>query len=109
MVRLNHFIVAMLMFAAAAAIAAPPGGVPADGTLSFDIIRNGIRFTGMPGFATVPVEEDAETWGLVHFIRRLPQLSEQDLAEMKNHNPVSRKQLEEEDEIRRFLAGDDVR
>ena len=78
-----------------------------DGEL-FYIIRNGIRFTGMPGFATVPVEEDAETWGLVHFIRRLPQLSAQDLAEMKQHNPVNRKQLEEEDEIRRFLAGDDV-
>lgn len=46
MVRLKHFIVAMLMFAATVALAAPPGGVPADGTLSFDIIRNGSRIGG---------------------------------------------------------------
>lgn len=78
-----------------------------DGEL-FYIIRNGIRFTGMPGFATDPVEEDTETWGLVHFIRRLPTVSATELKEMMEHNPVSRKQLEEEEEMRRFLAGESI-
>ena len=62
----------------------------------------------MPGFAVDPAEEDTETWGLVHFIRHLPKLSAAELTEMMEHNPVSRKQLEEEAEMRRFLAREDV-
>ena len=73
----------------------------------FYIIRNGIRFTGMPGFGSGPAEEDLETWGLVHFIRRLPRLSAEDLTRMKQHNPISRQKLAEEEEIRRFLEGTD--
>ena len=34
-----------------------------DGEL-FWIIRNGIRFTGMPAFGSAPAEEDEETWPL---------------------------------------------
>lgn len=41
-----------------------------DGEL-FYIIRNGVRFTGMPGWAGALTRED--TWNLVLFIRRLPQ------------------------------------
>lgn len=52
-----------------------------DGEL-FYIIRNGIRFTGMPGWGG----EDEENWKLVHFIRRLPQLSQQELELMNEIN-----------------------
>lgn len=53
-----------------------------DGEL-FYIIRNGIRFTGMPGWGG----EDEENWKLVLFIRRLPQLSPQELELMEEKNP----------------------
>lgn len=41
-----------------------------DGEL-FYIIKNGIRFTGMPGWGG----EDEENWKLVLFVRHLPRLS----------------------------------
>lgn len=74
----------------------------------FWIIRNGIRFTGMPGFGTEPADEDVQTWHLVRFIRHLPDLTPTELDEMKALNPVSRKELEEDERIQRFLAGGDV-
>jgi hypothetical protein len=52
-----------------------------DGEL-FYILRNGIRFTGMPGWGG----EDDENWKLVHFIRRLPQLSQKELELMNEVN-----------------------
>ena len=45
----------------------------------FSIIRNGIRFTGMPGWGG----EDDENWKLVLFIRHLPKLSAQELKLME--------------------------
>ena len=72
----------------------------------FSVIRNGIRFTGMPAFGEGPPEDDRETWHLVHFIRHLPSLTAEELAEMQDLNPKSRAALREEEEIRRFLAGD---
>ena len=77
-----------------------------DGEL-FAIIENGVRLTGMPAWGRPGPEDDEETWQLVHFIRRLPQLSANELAEMEPLNPRSPKQLEEEQAIRRFLAGED--
>jgi mono/diheme cytochrome c family protein len=46
-----------------------------DGEL-FYIIRNGIRFTGMPGWE----EDDDDTWRLVLFIRQLPELNSKDVG-----------------------------
>jgi mono/diheme cytochrome c family protein len=48
----------------------------------FYIIKNGIRFTGMPGWGG----EDEENWKLVLFIRHLPQLSAKELELMKEIN-----------------------
>lgn len=76
-----------------------------DGEL-FWIIENGIKLTGMPAWGTPSPDDDAETWELVHFIRRLPELSAEDLARMKRFNPVSRAAIEEELEMERFLAGE---
>jgi len=78
-----------------------------DGEL-FYIIENGVRFTGMPAWGTESTDDDRDTWGLVRFIRRLPALTPEELAEMESLNPKSRKELEEEEEIRRFLAGEDL-
>ncbi len=53
-----------------------------DGEL-FYIIKNGVRFTGMPGWGG----EDEENWELVLFIRHLPRLStrERELMNEINH------------------------
>ena len=52
-----------------------------DGEL-FYIIRNGVRFTGMPGWGG----EDEDNWKLVLFIRHLPQLTQKELELMKEVN-----------------------
>jgi mono/diheme cytochrome c family protein len=52
-----------------------------DGQL-FYIIKNGIRFTGMPGWGV----EDEDNWKLVLFIRHLPDLSPKELELMKEVN-----------------------
>lgn len=78
-----------------------------DGEL-FWIIENGIKLTGMPAWGRPGPEDDGESWELVHFIRRLPALPEAELIEMKRRNPVSRADLEQEMEMERFLAGEDL-
>ncbi|GIW41951.1 MAG: hypothetical protein KatS3mg076_2528 [Candidatus Binatia bacterium] len=78
-----------------------------DGELYY-IIRNGIRFTGMPAWVEEEEEEDddRETWKLVHFIRHLPDITEEEIAEMERLNPKSAREWEEEEAIRRFLEGE---
>lgn len=49
-----------------------------DGEL-FAIIRDGIRFTGMPGWGG----EEEDNWKLVLFIRHLPKLTDEELNLMK--------------------------
>lgn len=92
---------------------APDMTLPATQSLSdgalFAIIENGVRLTGMPAWGQPGPEDDQETWELVHFIRRLNQLTPDELSEMESLNPKSRKDIEEEDAIRKFLAGEDDR
>lgn len=56
-----------------------------DGEL-FYIIKNGIRFTGMPGWGG----SDEDNWKLVLFLRHLPKLTTQELEFMTeiNHMPA---------------------
>ncbi len=77
-----------------------------DGEL-FYIIHNGIRLTGMPAWGDGSPEDDQESWKLVHFIRHLPKISQEELAEMKKLNPKSPHELEEEKEEQKFLQGED--
>ena len=77
-----------------------------DGEL-FYIIHHGIRLTGMPAFGQGPPDQDMDSWKLVHFIRHLPAITSAELEKMKEMNPVSRHEMEEEEAIQRFLAGDD--
>jgi len=76
-----------------------------DGEL-FSIIEDGIRLTGMPAWGTGTPEGERDSWGLVHFIRRLPTLSSEDIERMEGLNPKTAAQRESDDETRRFLAGE---
>jgi len=59
-----------------------------DGEL-FYVIENGVRLTGMPAWSTATKEGETASWHLVHFIRRLPRLTEDDIARMEELNPRS--------------------
>ena len=75
-----------------------------DGELYW-IIENGVRFTAMPAWSTGTKEGETASWNLVHFIRRLPKLTPEELQEMESLNPKSpadiRQQIAEEE----FLKG----
>jgi mono/diheme cytochrome c family protein len=77
-----------------------------DGELYW-IIENGIRLTGMPAWGKGG-QDDMDTWKLVHFIRRLKDLTPEQLKEMAAANPRSPAELQEEKDDERFLAGEDV-
>jgi mono/diheme cytochrome c family protein len=55
-----------------------------DGELYYTI-ENGVRLSGMPAFSEAHTA--AQTWRLVLFIRHLPQITAEELNEMKGLNP----------------------
>jgi mono/diheme cytochrome c family protein len=75
-----------------------------DGEL-FYVIERGIPLTGMPAWGTGTAESEAESWQLVHFIRHLPHVTDQELEEMAALNPKSDDEWRQEEEGRRFLEG----
>jgi mono/diheme cytochrome c family protein len=75
-----------------------------DGELYW-IIENGIRLTGMPAWGRGG-PDDADTWKLVHFSRRLKDLSRDEIKAMQALNPKTPGELEEERNDERFLAGE---
>jgi mono/diheme cytochrome c family protein len=56
----------------------------------FYIIENGVRFTAMPAFGTGTPDPKGEelAWQLVHFIRQLPRITPDEIAQMKERNPL---------------------
>ena len=72
-----------------------------DGELYY-IIQNGVRLTGMPAWGE-PVQDDPDTWGLVAFIRHLPNLGPDEEKEMKKLNPKSVHELHEKELEEQFL------
>ena len=78
-----------------------------DGEL-FSIIENGIRLTGMPAWSTGTPEGERASWALVHFVRRLPSLTEDEIQEMESLNPKGAEEWRADEEARRFLAGEEV-
>lgn len=86
---------------------APDMRLPATQDLSdgeiFFIIENGVRFTGMPAWATGTPEGEAASWKLVHFIRYLPKVRPEELEDMEELNPKSVEQLKQQLEMERFL------
>jgi mono/diheme cytochrome c family protein len=77
-----------------------------DGEL-FYIIENGIRFTGMPGFATGDPEGETSSWHLVHFIRRLPDLTTEQIDRMEEMNPRPPAEIRREIAEEEFLKGNE--
>jgi mono/diheme cytochrome c family protein len=75
-----------------------------DGEL-FWIIENGIRFTGMPAWSTGTMEGETESWHLVHFLRRLPRLTPEEIEEMENLNPKSPAEIRQRMTEDEFLKG----
>ena len=86
----------------------PPTQELSDGEL-FSIIENGIRLTGMPAWGNGTPEGQRASWELVHFIRRLPNLTDDEISRMEALNPKSEEEWRQQEEIRRFLAGEDVK
>lgn len=76
-----------------------------DGTL-FYIIEQGVKLTGMPAWGNGTPEGETASWNLVHFIRRLPKLTDQELDRMKEMNPKTPEEWREEEDMRRFLERD---
>jgi mono/diheme cytochrome c family protein len=75
-----------------------------DGDL-FWIIENGIRFTGMPAWSTGTQDGETASWHLVHFIRRLPNLTPEELEEMESLNPKATAEIRQQIAEEEFLKG----
>lgn len=70
----------------------------------FSIIQNGVRLTGMPAWGEAGHGEE-DSWKLVAFIRRLPELTPEDLAAMEYLNPKSPEEWKEAQDEQSFLNG----
>ena len=75
-----------------------------DGEL-FATIENGVRMTGMPGWGEGTAESARGSWTLVHFIRHLPKITPEELAEMERLNPKTPDERSEEKSEEEFLEG----
>ena len=73
-----------------------------DGEL-FYIIENGVRFTGMPAWSTGAPDGEQASWHLVHFIRALPTLTPEQIAQMEGLNPKPPEEIRRQIEEERFL------
>lgn len=63
-----------------------------DGEL-FNVVKNGVRFTGMPGWGG----EDEGNWKLVLFIRHLPQLAAEERRLMNEVNHLDDMDMDDQD------------
>ena len=77
-----------------------------DGEL-FSVITNGVRLTGMPAWGERTPLDDKESWLLVALIRHLTELTPEQIEEMKELNPKSRAELQQEEAEKVFLEGRD--
>jgi mono/diheme cytochrome c family protein len=77
-----------------------------DGELFF-IIQNGIRMTGMPAWSGGSHHDEQDSWKLVRFIRHLPEITADEEHEMQTLNPKSPDELQEEQEEKEFLNGEE--
>jgi len=75
-----------------------------DGEL-FWIIENGVRFTGMPAWGEGTKESETASWHLVHFVRRLPKLTPEELEEMETLNPKPPAEVRQQIAEEEFLKG----
>lgn len=76
-----------------------------DGEL-FATIENGIRLTGMPAWGDGTAASAYGSWTLVHFIRHLPKITAEEIAEMEGLNPRPRAEWAAAEEEEAFLRGE---
>ena len=74
----------------------------------FYIIENGVRLTGMPGWSTGTKEGETSSWHLVHFIRHLPKMTDDEIAAMDDLNPRTPAEMRAREDEKKFLQGGDV-
>jgi hypothetical protein len=60
----------------------------------------------MPGWGNGTAESGYGSWGLVHLIRHLPELSPEEIAGMEALNPKTPEELEEMQAEEAFLSGE---
>lgn len=75
-----------------------------DGAL-FHVIEHGVRFTGMPGFATGTAEGEAASWALVRLIRTMPTWTAAEVAAVTAAMPRPAAEIRREIAEEQFLAG----
>jgi len=75
-----------------------------DGEIYYTI-EHGIRLSGMPAFGEKNRTDDESTWKLVHFIRHLPKITQEEIRQMERLNPKSREEFEQEKLEEEFLRG----
>jgi mono/diheme cytochrome c family protein len=73
----------------------------------YSIIRNGVRLTGMPAFGDDSDDQDLDSWKLVLFIRHMPEMKPEEIEHMETMLPKSPMELQQQDEIEKFLKGED--
>lgn len=78
-----------------------------DGEL-FATIENGIRLTAMPGWGDGSAQSGYGSWSLVHFVRHLPKLTPEEIAEMEGLNPRTPEEWAQMQAEREFLAGSEA-
>ena len=61
----------------------------------------------MPGWSTGTPAGEESSWHLVHFIRHLPRITEEELEAMKALNPASPEEIRQQIAAEAFLRGDD--
>ena len=75
-----------------------------DGEL-FYVIERGVPLTAMPARATGTADGERASWELVHVIRRLPTLTQEELRAMEALNPISPARAKQKSDIDDFLSG----
>jgi len=71
----------------------------------FYTIKHGIRLTGMPAWGADTPQDDEASWGLVHFIRHLPDVTPVELSAMEKLNPKTPAEFRQMEAEERFLEG----
>jgi mono/diheme cytochrome c family protein len=92
------------MFPPAPDMRAGPTQAMTDGEL-FYVIERGIPLTGMAAWGNGTPQGERSTWELVHFIRHLPQISEDEVRQMEALNPRSAADEKRKRDIDDFLSG----
>ena len=71
----------------------------------FYIIENGVRLAGMPGWGNGTREGEMSSWHLISFIRHLPKMTDEEVAQMDDLIPRTPAEMQQREEEKKFLSG----